>query len=369
MKKIIFGILLSVSSLFPACQFLDNSLKGRILIDEDAEKQKARKQREEGQLNAIERKIEIGDYQSAQMDLEKFIAQNSNSIFFQRARFDLGLVLESDEKWSESLKIYQEIIANLPEDSKPLEARTHYQKAICYENLGDDTKALASLFDAEKSIEYLPQEIYLVEIPAKKATIYYRMGQRATAEKFLNQASQGISGLRASIRTEKDRAWVTTLFYKLGHLPNNSLNEGNLRAYLDTMGILQIFSLHAVEENMLPWSQKAQEDIRNSYRNAWSYIKDLDAKKISIESSRKSGAIDSSVMIQAEKNDLVGLLLEKMEELKRFQIPTPSKKADAAQAVFIHLDELKNEIKIESQKWSVQNPLTPETQSPRGIRK
>lgn len=322
----------------------------------------AKKAAQEAQVQTAEAALDQQNWQQAEDLFKNFLKQYPYSVFLQRARFGLAQSFEEQGNWSEAADLYRTIIKTSQSINPEIAAQAHFAVSFCYENLGDEPKVLASLQDAQNLQEYLTPEKANAEIPARMAASYYRIGRAKEAEDFLKKADEGIKLLRASKVSDKDRDWLAKIYFKMGVFSTNQLNDENLVSSLDTLRVVQIFSLRSAEEAIQPWSYNSSERLIENYQSIWRVIRNLSA-----ESSMEAGM--AKYELEQKQIELCDRMLEMINDLKQYQLPGTSSKSEATKKIFSFIEELKKQAQIFIANKSIRNHLTPEAESLGGLKR
>lgn len=310
-----------------------------------------------GERYLIERK-----WTDAEAVFKEFNKKYPYSVYMQRSRFGLAQSLAEQGNWSEAAEVYRLIINTSQLSNPEIKAQALFEISFCYENLGEEAKVLASLQDALSLKEYLVQEKVLAEIPARMAASYYRLGQNQIAEEYLQKADEGIKRLRALKLSEGDNTWLAKIYFRMGVFSTNQLSSENLETSLDTLRIVQIFSLRSAEEGVAPWSSDASDRLIDNYRTIWRLIGNLAA-----EEHIDSGMAKSR--LQERQIDLTNKLLEITNDLKLYQLPSGSNKTEATAKVYAFIEELTKQAQVFLASRSVRNHLTPEAEALGGLKR
>jgi hypothetical protein len=357
MKQILIMVVMIWIS---GCQYFG------IRHQEADSKEQIVRQEQDQFLQQIELNLEDGINENTRQSLIEFIEKNPESVFYQRAQLALAKVYEIEGDWSKAQQTYRSVNLDTRNSSSAIFGLSSFGLAKCHSQSGDFARVLASLSDAEKNSDGLSDQIKLVEIPALKAKVFYQIGQIEDAKENLNLAHAGVIRIRSSLTTLKQKEWAARVYFSMGKIDDSDLLEGNLAAFIEQIGVLQVFNLFSLEEEVLPWSEGADKQLRESYLKAWRGIKNLKAEDLK-ESHHFATRVDKDLVIQEEKIMLIDRLFEKITEIKSLKLPTESARSRAAKDFFDFLDNLKRDMQAHLQKLSVRNPLTPDTQKPRGL--
>lgn len=241
---------------------------------------------------------------------------------------------------------YREVVRGSAGKFPGIEAHAFYRLSLMYECLGQDTKTVTSLLDAQKREKQLPMEIARAELPARLASAYSRLGNRAKALEYFNLASDGLKAILASgstPRTQKE-SLGKTLFY-MGHLnPAQRQGEGDPMGYLQALSMQQPYLLQAVELNHSSWSRKAAEDLNLAYDNILRF----------------------QIADPQKRNQFYTRSLQVIAELRKIRLPDGGKAEDE---IFAKLDRTERRIQNEITMNAETTKLTPDAQKREGLRR
>jgi tetratricopeptide (TPR) repeat protein len=316
---------------------------------------------QEAEISKADKALDAQNYAAADSLYVEFQKKFPNSVFFQRAQLGRAKALEFQGRWAEAAELYRTTVEATRTHQPEIAAQGLYQLSFCYENLGDESRVLASLKDALRLKEYLKPEQALAEVPARLAASYNRMGLQQEAQQYFREAERGILQVRASQTEQESAVWLSSTYYRMGVFSTNQVSEENLQSSLDTLKIVQIFSLRSSEEGGQPWSKMASQGLIANYRDLWNTIQQIPLIK----------AMDQGAALreQTERQlNYTGQLLALMNELKQYRAPEGKTRVDATE-LFTFL----NKLEIQAQSFltakGIRNPLTPEAESLGGLKR
>lgn len=317
---------------------------------------------QEAEINKADQALAAQDYAGAELLYLDFQKKFPNSVFFQKSQFGRATVMEHQGRWAEAAELYRDTIEATRTRQPEIAAQALYHISFCYENLGDEARVLASLKDALQLQDHLRPEQSLAEIPARMAASYNRMGRSKEADQYFRQAERGIQQVRAAQNPENSAVWLSSVYYNMGVFSTNQISIENLQASLDTLKIVQIFSLRSSEEGGRPWSQMAAQELITNYRDLWNTI-----QQIPLNKAMEQGAAGRD---QTEKQlNFTGQLLTLMNELKQYRAPEIRANRPDAQELFNYLSKLEKQAQTFLTAKGIRNPLTPEAESLGGLKR
>jgi tetratricopeptide (TPR) repeat protein len=314
-------------------------------------------------LDAAFRLLENGQFNEASEEFKKFINNNPSSPYWIQATFGLALVSEGLEEWDEALKYFREIThqAGVSGDHE-VAAQSFYKMALCYEQLGNNEMALASLTDASNRSAYLPIEIARAELPARLGVLYTKLNQNEIAETYFHKAENGILWIKKLKTPLRDPNWLGKTLLKMGTVSLNQLSEETFMDSVNNLSRSQKYLLQAIEESDSQSSKSAEIELQNEYSTLTQFIEKLQ--------TRESGDWQRALKDKTEKQFLMAAqLLEASENLKLFLLPDehPNYKKTAAIPSFLDQVELKLAPFTYSQDLIL--PLTPEAEKLSSIKR
>lgn len=347
--SIILLLMTTSCSLLRKSEITGAPIDSRSRIEQEGEIKKANQA-------LIERKFPLAEELYSQ-----FQTHFPSSIFYQQAQFGLARSLEEQGRWSEAAALYRLTIDATQERQKRIAAEALFELSFCYENLGDESRVLASLMDSLRMKDQLSPEQHLAEIPARLAASYQRMGLVKEAEEALKKAEAGISQVRAERANEASPQWLAQIYHRMGRFSTNQLSYENLQAHLDTLKMVQIFSLRSAEAQGEPWSGLAVQRLIENYRDFWNTIQQIPLNK--------AMNVDAAKRERAERQiHFTGEFLALINDLRLFRMPDEKGSTDAVQSLFVYLDKIESQGKELLMSFAEKNILTLDAQKRQGIK-
>jgi len=290
--------------------------------------------------------LEKEDYGTAAQIFDRLLVAKPASEQDLVTSFNSGNAYEGLGDCKKASERYREVIRSSAGKYLGLEAHALYRQSLMYECLGQDTKTVTSLLDAKKREKFLPIEVARAELPARLASAYSRLGNRAKALEYFNQASEGLKVVLAggtSPRTQKETLGKT-LFY-MGHLnPAQKQADSEPMGFLSALSMQQPYLLQAVELKNPTWSRKAAEDLNTAYDNMTRYRID-DVEK---------------------RNQFYTRSLQVIAELRKIRLPDGGKAEDE---IFGKVDRTERRIQNELATIAETTKLTPDAQKREGLKR
>lgn len=212
---------------------------------------------------------------------------------------------------------FRKVVRAAAKDAPAVRGRALLRMGDVYTCLGDDSKAVTTLFEILNGKFDLPFEIIRAEIPAKLASAYARMGNRKEADKYFRMAEKGLVQVETRYRNPQERiqALGMTLFL-MGNISSLNVQTLSSDEYFSTVKTLQRYLYRAVELNATPWALQASDQIEQIYRNTWSYIERAEPR---VTDEEKSTVYERDLKL--EKNKIAQRALDSLKALFNERIP------------------------------------------------
>ncbi|MCE3010577.1 MAG: hypothetical protein LW875_08190 [Proteobacteria bacterium] len=316
---------------------------------------------QEQQIVAAEDTLERQDFKIAAELFTKFEDQNPHSIFIQQARLGLARSFHGLGEYAAANEIYRNVQLAARQTEPSVAAQALYYHSFTAAALGDDVRTLALLIDAYSMKTSLPEEIGLAELPARLAAAYFALGERSKARAFFAEAESGVAFLRAKRIQEPNRDWLARIYLMMGQFNTTQLGAESLSAHIDSLGFIQIFLLRAVEAQGVPWSEKALEHFKESYRDLTQLIENLPTNQTMDQGAAQRELVD-------RKSKTYEKLLVILNELDNYRSPEIDEKNQQVNALFAFASEVRRLSEEYLQKNVSYTPLTPESRRRQGIK-
>lgn len=290
--------------------------------------------------------LEKEDFGTAATIFDRLLVSNPASEQDLVTTFNSGNAHEGLGDCKKASERYREVIRSSAGKYVGIEAHALYRQSLMYECLGQDTKTVTSLLDAKKREKFLPIEVARAELPARLASAYSRLGNRAKALEYFNQASEGLKTVLAqgTVARAQKETLGKTLFY-MGHLnPAQKQADAEPMGYLQSLSMQQPYLLQAVELNHPTWSRKAAEDLNLGYDNMIRFrLDDLE-----------------------KRNQFYTRALQVIAELRKIRLPDAGKIEDE---IFAKVDRTERRIQNELATIAETTKLTPDAQKREGLKR
>lgn len=260
--------------------------------------------------------------------------------------YNSGQAYEGMGNCAKAADRYREAVRGSAGKYQVIEAQALFRLSLAYECLGQDTKAVTALLDAKKREKHLALETGRAELPARLAAAYSRLGNRAKALEYFNQASSGLKMiLKNGISTREQKETMSRTLYYMGHLnPAQRTADAEPMGFLQSLSMQQPYLLQSVEMNHPVWSRKAAEDLHTGYDNIL---------RLKLEGSEK-------------RNEFYTRALQVIAELRKIRLPDAGK---AENEIFAKVDRTERRIQNEMATVAETTRLTPDAEKREGLRR
>ncbi|MDZ4676275.1 MAG: outer membrane protein assembly factor BamD [Oligoflexia bacterium] len=214
------------------------------------------------------------DYSTATNKFNQLLNDFPSTRWLSGAYYNLGLAYEGQTKHAEAAEKYKKVIEFYQGVHTRDEADALYRLSICYEYIGDDTKMVLTLLELDTHSEFLNRNTGNVELPARLAAAYARMGNLAEAKVYYSRAELGLKKLRRVRLTEDTLVWLPKTLYSMGKLAplRSDFTDEDFKNYVGTIERSQSWLLRASELGGNEWSKKAAAELTTGYNDAWNFI-------------------------------------------------------------------------------------------------
>lgn len=301
------------------------------------------------------------EYEKAIESFTRFQAQHVTSRYTVAINYNWGLALEAIQRYPEAVEKYRFVI-EIARGRAPLqEAQALYHMALCYEALGDDSKTIAALVDTSNRRQYFSEETN-VEVNARLAAAYARIGNERQADEYYGRAEKGLAIMKRKIDTREPPAWLGKALYNMGKMPLRSLTPDDFAAGLKPLERGQAWLLQAASLRDENWSPKASSELIQAYRDAWKLIEDVPL-----------GTSDDQMLNVKEQQDkkieMAVTLHEALSKLKLEKLTEDRGEPKEIAEVFAYVEKLEADLDALIASRPVQQGLTPAAQKREGIKR
>jgi tetratricopeptide (TPR) repeat protein len=289
--------------------------------------------------------LDRGDYEEAAKIFDRLLLEKPGAQLDLVTLYNSGAAYEGLGNCHEAGERYRRVVRSSANAFREIQSQALFRLSLMYECLGQDPKAVAALLDAKRRGSELPEEVLSAQIPARLAAAYARLGNRAKATEFFNQANLGLKSVVARGVLPHQVEELTRTMYLMGQL-SPSQRQANVapRTFMQSLTMQQPYLLQAIEMNNSHWSPKAEDDLRTAYDNIWRFQFD-DSK---------------------ERRNFYLRCREAISELRKIRMPGTRNRSEVE--IFALLDKTENRLQMELANVETTNPLTPEADRRQGLR-
>lgn len=288
-----------------------------------------------------------------------FIKEQPNSTYLQAARLQEGQALEQLGKPAEAEEIYKDIREKTLVREPRIAAYAEWRLSFTAEQMGDDLRSLSHVIGAENLRRNLPQEIAMVEIPARKALMFHRTGKFEAAEKAVTEAQNGLRSYLSGDRRKPSDAWMAALYLEMGRSVATVPDAGNFVGYLQAQRVSQDNLLAAMRYGDPAVSPQAADLLKTNYASLWQSLQQMTSQSADLVESRKRR--NQQILLGAE-------FLKVLEDAQnRRPVANPSNSWETD--VFAYVEQLSIETKKLLYANAENTVLTHESQVLNGLRR
>ena len=254
------------------------------------------------------------------------------------AEFNAAYCLEQMGVYDQAAESYRGLLslwAKLPENY----TRTQYRLSIVYERLGQDPKAIALMLEILKTNKYLRSEILDLELPARLANAYARLGNEERSLFYYDKATLSLKNIKKSENTAADDLnWMGELLYQVGRIALNKTDERTYAVDMKALEMGQVYLIRTMELDIESWSELAYNDLVAKYQ---SVLQELQAASRDYPEDIEQ-AIEAQKVVIANAEDL-----RKRSDLARFSFnPTKLDHGKSLKSFYQYLDKLDKDLEV-----------------------
>ena len=248
-------------------------------------------------------------FSEAENQYRLFIKSYPHSIFYHRAQLGLARSLDMQRKSAESIQLYRDTVNSSQSTQPDIAVLALFFSSWAYENVGQEEAAVTALKDVEARANLLPREKALAELPARLAALYNKTGQIELAQKYFKLSERGFAQAYPDAGAETSILKARS-YYLIGQISNEQLSIENIKNFLDTLSMVQIFTLKSIETGQAKWSRRALGSLINSYEKALATVMNLEAIKSKDELAAEKEKIETqqkwivAILVNLEKLDM-----------------------------------------------------------------
>lgn len=215
------------------------------------------------------------DYKKAQEILEQFRERRTTSPLLMKAHMGLADAYHQLGQSTQALGVLRLVRDTSLQRSRVLAARSSYQMSFIFEDLGQLDQAIAALNEAENIGKTLQEQIFKIEIPARKAVLFAKLGQRDEAKIFMTQALRGVESLRLQ-QNKRSPQQEADLLLAMGKVSTQSQAGDTWESRLQVLELIYPLLYRVILLQAEPQSSQARQMIYNQYQALFNLIHQVD---------------------------------------------------------------------------------------------
>jgi tetratricopeptide (TPR) repeat protein len=258
-RNLLLILALGCAGLLVSCaHFPDNPFDHRnAQIEKDAQ---------EKDLGISEALLAKGEYGNALVSFRDFQTQYPQSVYLQASRLGEAQALEGLGDWVQASGIEREVSLVTLKEQPQIAALALYRLSFSYLELGEDSKSVAALLDAQRLSQYLPLQVRVAEIPARLSAFYAGQGRDKEAASYLNDAEKGVDNVLKNPPKDLQKDWLAKTYYQMGSISVSQLTALNFIEFLRGERMVQVYLLKAMKLNDPQWSAKSLQYLLDMYQ-------------------------------------------------------------------------------------------------------
>ncbi len=211
-------------------------------------------------------------YLMAKEKFDAFIKQYPASLLSVSAVFQLAKAYEGLEDFQNAAKHYRNA-AELWAGKKPKDrVQALYRLSICYERLAEDDKMLGALLAVSKDEVYLKRNVRDIELPARLAIGYARVGNVERSKSYFELAKFNLKKFLKRQDKESSKEWIAKTLYSIGEMSLRASESRSFEDHLRALNASQTYLLRSLEYDLSPWSENSQNLLQSNYKTLFSKL-------------------------------------------------------------------------------------------------
>jgi tetratricopeptide (TPR) repeat protein len=299
-----------------------------------------------------------------ELGLEKFdqvIQSGANPNQAGDAYFYSAVCLKGLKRWQESNERFKKFLALQAQKNIQYQAMALYEMAENYEALGEESLAIAALNDALNRADALEPEVR-VEILARLAGVYARIGNESEASIKYEQAESALSKLRKNSRQKTPPRWLPKTLFNMGKMSLKKITVTDFSLGLKPLERGQVWLLRAARLGHEDWSAKASFELIQVYKDAWAVIEAVPLKQEE----------DQLVALKEQQTQKVNMAVSLYNLVSRLKLERGfdfQKENKYEREIFENTSQLEKNLEIILKSRPVEQTLTPNAQEKEGIKR
>ncbi len=195
------------------------------------------------------------------------------------ALYNLAGAYKETGRCRKAEKIYQRLLLKTKKQPH-LKPRIYLSLSYVYECLGQAEQTFTALKEGKRYIHHLPEEVRLIEYPARLGTAHIRMGEDKTGRDLRKEVYRNLSAMKKTFRISSaaDKNFAR-YFYIIGRSHIQKDHIVSLHRFLKMFSHYQLYLTQSVLLSSGKWSVKAEKELGDLYRKMWFALKKQKDKK------------------------------------------------------------------------------------------
>jgi tetratricopeptide (TPR) repeat protein len=224
------------------------------------------KDAQEKDLNNSETLLAKGEYGNALVSFRDFQARHPQSVYLQASRLGEAQALEGLGDWIQAASIERDVSLLTLKEQPEIAALALYRLSFSYLELGEESKSVAALLDAQRLGQHLPLQVRVAEIPARLSAFYAGQGRDKEAALYLNDAEKGVDNVLKNPPKNLGKDWLAKTYYQMGSISVSQLTALNFIEFLRGERMVQVYLLKAMKLNDPQWSAQSLRYLQEMYQ-------------------------------------------------------------------------------------------------------
>jgi len=306
-----------------------------------------------------EKLLEKNDFNTSETKFRSYIDEWNYTVYILRAKIGLARSLYGQGRPSLAIPIFNEVIESSSGRYPEITALSSYYLSFCYAMLGDDSKTLAALKDAEELSDKLSMTLALAEIPSRLAAYYNHKNEETLSREYFRKAEKGITQIYAKDDAFSQKEKARTYFL-MGQLNSSQVDNDSFDRLIDSLSITQIFLLRSIESKNQNWSDLATTELIKNYSELWNSI-------LSFYQQNQFDESAARIQLNERRVSSINKVLKNIELLKPFHNPIHENKN--TKKLFLFLNNLSENGQQVIFSLAETIPLTEEAKSRQSLKK
>lgn len=295
------------------------------------------------------------EFEQALVTINRFLETRPHSVKFKESLYLKGKILKQLSRANECVEIFNRVteLSKLTKDS--FFSYSLYFAGICYELQGETERAIAVYQDALK-VKNLPLELKSLELPARLAIAYSRIGEDKVSKRYYDQTKRELEKLKSSrIKILEQKELLSEILMNMGTLTQIYSKGDDFEKYLNSIKLSQEYLGLVFQMDMGTQSERALSILADHFNKAYFFILNLPNENMEDE-------ILSLRSRQIKQKKLAEVLLENIDALEIYLSSQPSNKTKNIDKQLMRIKEVKESLELILKEKNIGQGLTPEAQ-------